>query len=270
MAANDILMSILEDYGLEDLYSFAQNLWVEGSTAADVLVQLRDQPKFKERFSGMDKRKENGLPAISVDDYIQLERDYQQAMAAYGLPERFYDEPEDFAEFIGNDVSATEVEERVALAAKATAEANKDLKQELLSLYNIDDADLTAYYLDPDRAVTVLEQRLQLESAGISLASRKATGQGLSEGVARELVDQNVQEREVSLAMAQTAGLTEETLGTQGLSSDEIASANFGLDSEMVARVNRLRQKRANVGGGGMGASAQQVGVTGLGSAQMS
>jgi len=32
MAANDILMSILEDYGLEDLYSFAQNLWVEGST----------------------------------------------------------------------------------------------------------------------------------------------------------------------------------------------------------------------------------------------
>lgn len=50
MAANDILMGILEDYGLEDLYSFAQNLWVEGSTAADVLVQLRDQPKFKERF----------------------------------------------------------------------------------------------------------------------------------------------------------------------------------------------------------------------------
>ena len=70
--------------------------------------------------------------------------------------------------------------------------------------------------------------------------------------------------------MAQTAGLTEETLGTQGLSSDEIASANFGLDSEMVARVNRLRQMRANVGGWGMGASAQQVGVTGLGSAQMS
>ena len=47
MAANQILYDILEEYGLEELYAFAEDVWTDGATPTDVVLQLQDQPVFQ-------------------------------------------------------------------------------------------------------------------------------------------------------------------------------------------------------------------------------
>ena len=276
MAANDVLYNILEEYGLEDLYDFAEDVWTDGATATELILQLQDQPVFRDRFRGLALRQQNGLAAISVDDYIDLEREYEQIMASFGLPKDFYDSPDDYAEFIGNDVSADELEDRAALASRAASEVDPQLKMQLETLYGITDDpsternELVAYFIDPERAVPLIEQRLQMEAAGLSSAAQRSLGQGLNRQTAERLADPKmaVQQREITERLAPKSGLTQATLGDQGVTTSELAASEFGLDSETTAMVKRLRQRRQTRSMRQTGVMTGSAGITGLGSTQ--
>ena len=276
MAANDVLYNILEEYGLEDLYDFAEDVWTDGATATELILKLQDQPVFKDRFKGLALRQQNGLAAISVDDYIATEREYEQILASFGLPKDFYDSPDDFAEFIGNDVSADELEDRAALASRAASEVDPQLKMQLETLYGITDDpsternELVAYFIDPERAVPLIEQRLQMEAAGLSSAAQRSLGQGLNRQTAERLADPKmaVQQREITERLAPKSGLTQATLGDQGVTTSELAASEFGLDSETTAMVKRLRQRRQTRSMRQTGVMTGSAGITGLGSTQ--
>ena len=269
--ALQIINDMLRQYGLEGLAADAYRFLMEGSSTESVMIQLKDSDPYRERFAGMELRRERGLPAINEAAYIKLERQYRQSMAAAGLPEGFYDSPDDFAEFIGNDVSDAEMTQRVAMASTAVANVNPQLKNQLQEMYGIgveNDGELIAYFLDPDRGVNVIEQRLQMESAGLSAAAVQATGQGIQKGVARQLAGQNVQQREITQRLGQQAGLTQATLGDKGVGTSELAAASFGLDSEQTAMVKRLRQRRQASAMKQTGGLVTGAGASGLGAAQ--
>lgn len=276
MAANDVLYNILEEYGLEDLYDFAEDVWTDGATATELILQLQDQPVFRDRFRGLALRQQNGLAAISVDDYIDLEREYEQILASFGLPKDFYDSPDDYADFIGNDVSADELEGRAALASRAASEVDPELKMQLETLYGITDDpsternELVAYFIDPERAVPLIEQRLQMEAAGLSSAAQRSLGQGLNRQTAERLADPKmaVQQREITERLAPKSGLTQATLGDQGVTTSELAASEFGLDSETTAMVKKLRQRRQTRSMRQTGVMTGSAGITGLGSTQ--
>ena len=267
-----IIKDTLASYGLEGLAADAYRFLMEGASTDSVMIQLKETDVFKERFKGLELRRQQGLPAISPAEYIRLERDYRQTMAAAGLPEGFYDNPDDFADFIGNDVSPAEMTQRVSMATTAVSNVNPELKNQLREMYGIgveNDGELIAYFLDPDRGVNVIEQRLQMESAGLSAAAVQATGQGIGTGVARQLAGQNVQQREISQRLGQQAGLTQQVFGEQqAVTSTELAAASFGLDSESTAQVRRLRQRRQAAAEQRAGGLVTGMGATGLGSAQ--
>tara|TARA_R100001443_G_scaffold35241_2_gene49005 strand:- start:2086 stop:3009 length:924 start_codon:yes stop_codon:yes gene_type:complete len=267
-----IIRDTLATYGLEGLAGDAYRFLMEGASTDSVMIQLKETDVFKERFKGLELRRQQGLPAISPAEYIRLERDYRQTMAAAGLPEGFYDNPDDFADFIGNDVSPAEMTQRVSMATTAVSNVNPELKNQLREMYGIgteNDGELIAYFLDPDRGVNVIEQRLQMESAGLSAAAIQATGQGIGTGVARQLAGQNVQQREISQRLSQQAGLTQQVFGEQNaVTSTELAAASFGLDSESTAQVRRLRQRRQAAAEQRAGGLVTGMGATGLGSAQ--
>ena len=269
--ALQIINDKLSQYGLEGLSADAYRFLMEGSSTDSVMLQLRDTEQFKERFKGLDMR-QPGMAPLTPAQYIQLESNFRQTMAAAGLPEGFYDSPDDFAEFIGNDVSPAEMTQRVAMASTAVANINPQLKNQLQEMYGIgveNDGELIAYFLDPDRGVNVIEQRLQMESAGLSAAAIQATGQGIGTGVARQLAGQNVQQREISQRLGQQAGLTQQVFGEQNaVTSTELAAASFGLDSETTAQVRRLRQRRQAASQQRTGGLVTGMGATGLGSAQ--
>lgn len=269
--ALEIIKDSLRQYGLEGLSGEAYNMLIEGSSPEAVVLRLRETEQFQERFKGMEMRREAGFPAISPGEYIALERNYKQTMIAAGIPEGFYDSPDDFAAFIGNDVSPNEMSQRVAMAAAAVQSVDPNLKTQLRDLYGIgveNDGELTAYFLDPDRGVNVIEQRLQMEAAGLSSAAVGTLGGGFERDTAERLADLNVQRREITERMQGQRGLTQRLVGEErAVTTSELAAAEFGLDSDATADVKRLRQQRQQRGRREMGSLVTGAGVTGLGRA---
>ena len=269
--ALEIIKDKLRDYGLEGLADTAYEMLIDGVSAEAAVLRLRETEEFQNRFSGMELRRANGMSAISPAEYISLERGYRQVMMAAGIPEGFYDSPEDFAEFIGNDVSQNEMTQRVSMASSAVQSVDPNLKTQLQDLYGIgveNDGELVAYFLDPNRGVTMIEQRLQLEAAGLSAATVSTLGGGLERQTAEQLADLNVQRREVTERLQGQRGLTQRLLGEEeAVTTSELAAAEFGLDSEATADIARLRQQRQQRGRRQMGALVTGAGATGLGRA---
>lgn len=271
MSAKEIIADILESYGLGNLVDQAWEMLIEMDSpdANTVARQLRRTEEFQERFKGMQLRSENGHAAISPAEYVALERAYKQTMMAAGLPRNFYDSSDDLAEFIGNDVAQAEFTQRVSLAAEAARSVDPNLKTQLQSMYGVgieNDGELVAYFLDPDRAVDVIEQRLQLEAAGLSAAALGTMGSGLTRETAERLADMNVQGREVTQRFAGQRALTQRLLGEDAaMTTDEFAAASFGLDSESTTELARLREQREQRGRRQSGAMTTATGVVGFG-----
>lgn len=267
--ATTIIKDVLEGYGLGHLANKAYDMLITGSSSDAVVLALRDSDEFRARFSGMQIRRDAGLPAISPAEYISLERSYKQTMMAAGIPESFYDETDELAEFIGGDVSQAEFTERVSMATRALQNIDPNLKGQLQEMYGVgveNDGELLAFYLDPDRGTSVIEQRLQMEAAGLSSAAKGTLGQGFNVKTAEQLADLNIQKREVTERMKDQAGLRTQLLGEEGAAtSSELAAATFGLDSDATANIRRLRQKRQGVGTKKSGAVIGQAGVVGFG-----
>lgn len=166
IALNDLFTS----YGLASLapkiFSYIQN----GYSADTISILLQDTQEYKTRFAGNELRKKAGLAVLSPADYLATEASYRQIMASAGLPKTFYDQPSDFATWIGGDVSPTEIKSRVDLVSAATTQANPYVKAQLAALYGVDDSQITAYFLDQQRALPLLQKQEQAAEFGAAAA----------------------------------------------------------------------------------------------------
>ena len=264
----DVLADLVRTYGLPDsITEFLSEQMIAGESELGIAQKIRARPEYAARFPAMAVRRDLKLPAISEAEYIRLERDYRSIMRAANLPATFHDAPEDFTNLISGDVSAQEFQQRVTLAESARDTANQDIVNELKDLYNLSDGDLTAYYLDPKMAENIFEERRKYEAAGLSAASMQAVGEGLEVQTAEALQRESVQRREIQSRMGQRAGLTEDLLGSEGLSATDIAEAEFNLDVDEAAKLRRRREGRlAPMMGRGSNLTTAS-GITGLGAA---
>lgn len=264
---------MLDDYGLSELFPEIQQYLWKGLSAEAAIGRIRDHPLFKKRFAGMQARVDNGYNAISPASYLRQETAIQQLMAEAGFAPGFYDEPEDLADFIANDVRPEEVRDRIVLAQRAVMDADPLVKAELQERFGIGldtEADLVAYFLDPQRAVPILELKSQVGVAELGAATQRAMGTGLTlqTQTAQELVRRGYSEREIGERLKGLGGFTQQMVGeSRGISATEVAASEFGLDSEAVANVRRLRQQRQQRGVRQSGAFMTQAGVSGLGAA---
>ena len=266
--SEDVLRDLVRTYGLPDtITEFLLEQMVEGESELGIAQKIRARPEYAARFPAMAVRRELKLPAISEAEYIRLERDYRSIMRAANLPATFHDAPEDFTNLISGDVSAQEFQQRVSLAESALDTANQDIVGQLKDFYNLSDGDLTAYYLDPKAAQNIFEERRRYEAAGLSAASMQAVGEGLEVQTAEALQRESVQRREIQSRMGQRAGLTEDLLGSEGLSATDIAEAEFNLDVDEAAKLRRRREGRLAPMMGRGSALTTGSGITGLGAA---
>lgn len=168
IALNDLFTS----YGLASLapkiFSYIQN----GYSADTISILLQDTPEYKTRFAGNELRRKAGLAVLSPADYLATEASYRQVLASAGMPASFYDQPSDFANWIGGDVSPNEIKSRVDLATAATSQANPYVKAQLSALYGVDDASIAAYFLDQQRALPILQKQEQAAEFGAEAARR--------------------------------------------------------------------------------------------------
>ena len=273
-SATSIVRDILTTYGLEDLLKDESlNLietWVASQDPAAVWGKIRQSETYKGRFPGMEALSKAGR-AISESTYIELERGYTEVMKQAGIDSEFYDDYSDFGSLIGGDVSVEELRSRVALASEASLATTPEVKNALKEWYGISDEDITAYYLDPERATNIFEMREQLGSARIGGIAAETGFGSVTQQTAEGLRAAGVSETEARRgfqAIGQST-LAEETAGDVGdITRKELVGAQFGTEQDAARKVEERRQRRLAQFAKQGGPALTQGGYIGLGEAQ--
>jgi hypothetical protein len=178
-SAYDLLYAEFSKYGLGALVQPLQGLIQSGASPAEFSIKLRESEPYKERFKGNAQRIAKGLKAVSEAEYIGLEDQYQEILRNAGLPDSYWKQSVDprtgittqegFTNFIANDVSAVELEDRVATAQQRLIYANPEVSIALKTFYpDITNGDLLAYALDPTKGLEQIKRRITAAEIGSS------------------------------------------------------------------------------------------------------
>ena len=268
-SATAILTRLAGAFGLPtSVVGKLKQFMVDGLSEEAIALEIRQTDEYKTRFPGMELRRDNGFGAITEAEYMANEDEYAMLLRTHGLPERFYDDRMDFANLIAADVSPNEFGERVTLAELAQKGADPNTKAELKRLYGVDDADLVAYYLDPEGATNLIEERRAFEAAGLSATAARVIGTptGFDKETATALQREGIQRREIQQTLTPQAGLANQALGEQDeISASDLAQSQFGLDPTAANKVRRRREERAAGFSGQSGMLITGTGATGMG-----
>jgi hypothetical protein len=173
-SAYDLLYAQFSAYGLGSLVEPLRGLIQSGASPAEFTIKLRESDAYKKRFSANPQRISKGLKAISEAEYLGLEDQYQNILRNAGLPESYWKRgdlgvQEGFTNFIANDVSAVELEDRVSTAQQRVLFANPEVSIALKTFYpDISNGDLLAYALDPTKGLEQIKRRITAAEIGSS------------------------------------------------------------------------------------------------------
>ena len=200
--AYSALVSIFNSYDLGSLAPDILKYVQQGFNSDTISLLLQNTDAYKQRFAGNQIRLKNGYSVLSPADYIATEQAYRQSMRAAGLPQGFYDSPSDFTNFIGSDVSASEMNSRIQLASQATLTASPQYTQALKQM-GLSQGDLTAYFLDPQKALPLLQQQSATAAIGSEAIVRGLT---FDQGYAQQLAQAGFSQSQAAQGYSQIAG----------------------------------------------------------------
>lgn len=262
--AESILRDYLRQYGLEGLGDWAWQQYLNGSSIDQIMLDIRDQPAYKQRFPAMEQLAQAG-EAITELDYIAYEKSVRQMLQQYGITPGLYDTAEGIKNLLVNRVSAVEVNARLQQAAAAAYTTPKEVLDALRAQgYDLNGGSLASFYLDPERALPLIEQ--QYRAAQITGAAAQQRLQ-ISAEEADRLAKNGITWEQAQQGFSQVAA-TAALGGGSGETADQASrtAAVFG-DAEAAQRVRRVQNSRRAAFAGGGGAAETQQGATGLGGA---
>ena len=266
-SAYDLLYSQFNQYGLAALVTPLKDLITSGASPSEFTIKLRETEAYKKRFAANSARIQKGLAAISEAEYLGLEDQYQNIMRNYGLPAEYYTRgdmgtQEGFNKFIANDVSATELEDRVMTAQSRVLNANPEVLASLKSFYpDITNGDILAYTLDPTKALTDIKRKVTAAEiggaatqAGLGITGTRA-GELTAAGITKAQAQQGFQTvAEVAPRGGQLAEIYKQSPYTQTTAEAEV----FGLagSAEAARQRKKLTSLETAAFGGSAGAGA--------------
>jgi hypothetical protein len=191
-SAYDILAEEFNRYGLGALIEPLRGLVQENVSPSEFSLRLQQTDAYKQRFSGNADRISKGLTALRPAEYLAMEDQYQNIMRNYGLPASYYAKDSigtqsGFNQLIANDVSATELEDRIMTAQNRVINANPEVTKALKAFYpDITNGDILAYTLDPTKALDMIKRKVTAaEIGGAALAQGLSTSAQSAEDLAR-------------------------------------------------------------------------------------
>ena len=270
-SAYTLLYQQFNDLGLAALVPELETLIKEGVSPAEFTLRLRSSKAYEDRFAANKIRISKGLRALSEAEYIGKEDAYQEIMRQYGLPESYYargamGRQVGFEQLIANDISDTELEDRISTAQKRVMNANPEVAQALKTFYpGISQGDILAYTLDPSKAIEDIKRKVTAAEIG-GAAVRAGLGTSVADaeflqryGVTKEQADQGYQAAAQILPRAsQLADIYKQGPYTQATAEQEI----FNLPGQVEAQRQRKKltelETSAFSGRAGMGALARE------------
>jgi hypothetical protein len=262
------LTNTFTNYGLSSLVPKLTEFIRQGYSYDTVTIRLQDTPEYKQRFAGNELRRKAGLPVLSPGEYLNLEQGYRQVARSAGLPEGFYDSLDDFTNFIANDVSPVEYQERVDLASNAIMNSDPFYTDTLRRLYGLDSGEMIAYVLDPQRALPALSKVARAVEFGTAAARQGFTPaiemaeQYAGMGVGGQQAEQGFQAIGQILPTTQRLGnvFSRQVDGQYGL--EEATSEVFGgpMSAEAIQRRRKLSEMEQSLFAGQSGVGRGTLG----------
>lgn len=234
------LTSLLNEFGLSSLTDQVKQ-WIVGGTtdSSTLMLNLQQTNEWKQRFKGNEMLAAQGLGVLSPAEYLATERSYAQVMRNYGLPEGFYDDPADFAKWIGNNVSAAELQQRVSAYSDLANREDPAIVQQLKSM-GMTQGDLLAYMMDPGRATPLIQRQYQTALLGGAARRAGLDGSAIDNNYLDQLAGQGITEQQAATGYGQIAGSLADANQLA-----KIHGENYGLN-DMQAEVFQNDGKAAN------------------------
>jgi hypothetical protein len=189
-------------YGLTGLANKIKELAMQGATEATITLQLQETPEYQQRFAANADRLKKGLKALTPAEYVNIEDSYRQVLRAYGLKQ--FDNDAYVRQFIANDMSPTELSNRVVTAVQRVQNADPAIVKQLKQYYGIGATDMVGYVLDPEQQFQKIERQIAASEIGVA-AGRQGLQAGVS--VAEQLAAQGVSQAEAQKGYATIADI---------------------------------------------------------------
>lgn len=253
--------------GLGSLVTDAKDLLMNATSISAMPDALRNTKAYQTRFSANDARIKAGLAALSPAEYLAKEDAYQNIMRNYGLPASYYTpglygKQEGFDKLLANDVSAVELEDRIATAQQRVLNSNPEVLKALRQFYpDLSNADILAYTLDPSNALQNIKRKVTAaEIGGAALAQGLQANGGTAESLAGQgITKEQAQQGYVNVAeMAPRGSQLASIYGESPYGQAQAEAEVFGTAGAADAAKQRKKLKaleEANFGGSsGVGA----------------
>ncbi len=254
------VQAVFSQYGLSSLNGVIAQYARQDMSAASIEIALRQTQQYKARFPAMAALAAKGR-AITEAEYISYERTAASLERQYGLPSDML--MNNVTDLITNEVSASELNDRVVLASSAAIQAPEDFRQTMTDFYGVDSGGLTAYFLDPDVATPLLEKQY-----ATSLIGTEARRQGVGVDVygAENLQELGISQDQARLGFGQVARSQPLTEGRGDVvSQDQLIGGTFGATQAETRAVERARAGRVGRFQQGGQITSSNKGVTGAG-----
>jgi hypothetical protein len=250
-SAYDLLYNEFNKYGLASLVEDIKGIITDANTSpAQISLALQNTKAYQQRFSANQDRIKAGLTALTPAEYIGLEDQYQSIMRNYGLPASYYakdtmGKQAGFDKFIAGDVSATELEDRIATAQQRVINSNPEVLASLKSFYpDITNGDILSYTLDPTKALVDIKRKVTAaEIGGAAMQSNLVitgarAGELGSAGITKAQAQQGFETIGGGLQRgSQLASIYGENPYTQATAEQEV----FGLSGKVDAKQQRQK-----------------------------
>ena len=249
-SAWDLLFVEFTKYGLGSLVSEVRGLVTADVPKAEFILRLRESKTYLARFGGNAERIKNGYKAINEAEYLALEDQYQNIMREYGLPASYYAKDSigtqaGFTNLIANDVSSTELEDRVMSAQSRVMNSNPEVAAALKEFYpGITNGDILAYTLDPKNALSDIKRKITAAEiggsamqAGLKIDGTRADELGLS-GVDKRQAQQGFQ---TVAEVAPRGGELSRVFGQDAYTQANAETEVFGLTGSVDASKKRKK-----------------------------
>jgi LysM repeat protein len=264
------ITALLKSYGLGDL-STAVTEAVQKGYSADTINLMMQDPNgkdplavaFQTRFPANKARAAAGKSVLSPSEYLSAERRYTEVMKSYGVANLATRDK--LNSFITNDISATEVADRVGLAVNRVQNADADTKAALALYYpSINQTDIVSALLDPTEGLPALQRKIQISEIGgaaIAAGLKKVDATGALEKIniqmgQEALANLGVTKEQARAGFQQVAEITPRADFLSEISPGENygqlqaeQEAFQGLASAKRARLSLTAQEQARFGG---------------------
>lgn len=247
---------------------------VHGDSGARLTMALEQHPDWQARFAPIveqRRRAAEGVPTVimTARELMEYEAEAKAIFRNAGLPKRMWGDLDTIHQLVLNDISPNELADRLGSVFSRVRNVDPAIREAFENFYGVGngDAELAAFFLDPDRTLASLEKQSRAAyTAGMGASYGIDIGRSRAERIARlPRTEGGIDEGLRQVAAMRTvfeAGITERgslTAEREGLGS--VFDGDAAASRELERRVARRRTAdQSSVGG----ALQTREGIAGL------